>query len=433
MHMKICSMAERPSPTTTVAPSGRFQSLDGLRGLAAMVVVLHHGLLIVPALGNVYYGATDLRPGSLYWLATYTPLHFFWAGGEGVFMFFVLSGFVLVLPVVRDGWRTSWLTYYVRRAIRLYLPVFAVIAFALVTVTAFPRQPGGEMSKWIQARPSDLDPAGLMLDSTLVHGVSRFVSPLWSLQWEVWFSILLPLYALIAISLRRSWPLLIGVALAAICYAAYDGSRFSIYLPMFMVGCTMATQSGRLLELGARISHRRHSTAIWILLLVLAVLLFTSYWTLHPLIDSSHLQPLTRPAIVLGAALMLFLSLAWQRAVGLLSSKSFRWVGGVSFSLYLVHEPIIIATTYALRDESRFLVLAVAIPLSFAAAWVFHRCVELPSHRLARSISFPSLMTWGPPSTNSPATRHTSDLDVPAAVSRAASWARQTFVRMGNG
>jgi hypothetical protein len=84
-------------------PSGRLPSLDGLRGVAALIVVVHHTLLTVPSLSVAYFldGPAAVRGSKAWWLS-WTPLHLIWAGGEAVIVFFVLSGFVLALPYVNQ-------------------------------------------------------------------------------------------------------------------------------------------------------------------------------------------------------------------------------------------------------------------------------------------------------------------------------------------
>ncbi|WP_368259248.1 acyltransferase family protein, partial [Blautia wexlerae] len=78
-----------------MSPRFRLRSLDGLRGLAAVIVLVHHALLVIPALAAPYYGQT-VQPG-LPWLLVHTPLHLLWAGTEAVYLFFILSGLVLTL------------------------------------------------------------------------------------------------------------------------------------------------------------------------------------------------------------------------------------------------------------------------------------------------------------------------------------------------
>lgn len=94
-------LSPSPSPPPPLLP--RVRALDGIRGLAAVVVVVHHTFLVSPLLANPYQNPYDVRPGTIAWWATYTPLHLFWDGTEAVFVFFVLSGFVLSLPLARTG------------------------------------------------------------------------------------------------------------------------------------------------------------------------------------------------------------------------------------------------------------------------------------------------------------------------------------------
>ncbi len=74
----------------------RYRSLDGLRGVAALVVVVHHCLLTSIVLAATYRGGTTSGWG-LSELLTRTPLHLLWDGTGMVLVFFVLSGFVLTL------------------------------------------------------------------------------------------------------------------------------------------------------------------------------------------------------------------------------------------------------------------------------------------------------------------------------------------------
>ena len=108
----------------------RLPALDGLRGVAALVVVVYHSLLYWSGFraGMYHFDADD--PAS--WLMTISPLRMFVDGRIAVLAFFVLSGFVLS----RGFWRgrsTRWTGYYVRRALRLYPPVFASGALAIVS------------------------------------------------------------------------------------------------------------------------------------------------------------------------------------------------------------------------------------------------------------------------------------------------------------
>src|SRR3954470_23660048 len=109
----------------TARRSNRLPSLDGLRGLAALVVVVHHCALTVPALAAQMFGPDNSSPA--WWLA-WTPAYLLWAGREAVLVFFVLSGFVLSLPRLSGGKSGRWASYYRKRMVRLYVPVVAAVA-----------------------------------------------------------------------------------------------------------------------------------------------------------------------------------------------------------------------------------------------------------------------------------------------------------------
>ena len=86
--------------------SSRLSSLDGLRGVAALIVVVHHSMLVSPNLAAAYYGGEV--EGLAANIVTYSPLHLLWGGKEAVVVFFVLSGLVLVLAM--RSMRFDWLS-----------------------------------------------------------------------------------------------------------------------------------------------------------------------------------------------------------------------------------------------------------------------------------------------------------------------------------
>jgi peptidoglycan/LPS O-acetylase OafA/YrhL len=75
----------------------------------------------------------------------------------------------------------------------------------------------------------------------------------------------------------------------------------------------------------------------------------------------------------------------WDPLAGVLRSRPFRWLGMISFSLYLVHEPIVVALAF-LTHGSKWGTVA-AFALSIVAGYLFWRSVERPTHALARSLA----------------------------------------------
>lgn len=365
---------------------GRLRSLDGLRGVAAVVVLIHHTVLTVPVLSGAYYGhgpqaTTQLAP----WLFTYTPLHVVWAGGESVDLFFVLSGLVLVLPALTRT-RRQWLAYYPQRLLRLYVPVAAAVLLGYALVLAVPRTDVAGLGAWIAHRPTEMSAAGLVHDLTLVDGVSGLVSTLWSLQWEVLFSLLLPVFVLVALMLRRLPALELVLVAGLMLVGGFRLSGSLMFLPIFAIGAAMAVGYDALGGMAARIDRARRPGLTWAGVTTGAVLLFTSYWWLQAFGVSQATYAVSRPLIVAEAALLVFVGAFWDVTRRLLETPSCQWLGALSFSLYLVHEPIVIAMSILLGPQWRWLAMIGGVALALAAAVAFRWLVERPSHRWARAV-----------------------------------------------
>ncbi|SOC87424.1 Peptidoglycan/LPS O-acetylase OafA/YrhL, contains acyltransferase and SGNH-hydrolase domains [Curtobacterium sp. 314Chir4.1] len=349
-------------------PAGRIGSLDGLRGVAAAVVLVHHALLVVPTLSAGNNG--EPIPANRAWLVD-SPLHVFWAGGEAVFVFFVLSGFVLTLPALRR--RQDWVAYYPSRLLRLYVPVIASVALALVWFLLVPRVPSPGASGWLLRHVEPLTAGGLVGDLTLLSP-TRLNSPLWSLTWEVAFSLLLPLFVLIAKATHRVWWV---TALAALLLSGL-GRQFHedwlMYLPMFLLGSALAAGWERIPEI-------RRGTG-WVLA-VLAVLGITFEWWVPRSMVGIHV-PIV---VVASAGLIVLLCGKWLPAERLMLGRVPRTLGRLSFSLYLVHEPITVSVGLLLPTSLPWLTPFIAIPVAIVVAGLFARLVELPAHRLAKRVA----------------------------------------------
>lgn len=350
-------------------PAGRIGSLDGLRGVAAAVVLLNHSFLVVPSLaqGNVHLPVPDSRA----WLVN-TPLHLFWAGGEAVFVFFVLSGFVLTLPALRRP--QDWIGYFPSRLIRLYLPVWVAVALALALHYLVPRSPVAGQSDWLLRHVQDLSLTGLAGDLSL-RSPTVLNSPLWSLKWEVAFSLLLPLFVSVAAVTRRWWWI---TALGAVALSAGGHplrNQVLIYLAMFLLGSALAAGWDRIAEV------RRLPGAV---LLVASCLGLTSEWwlTVPDALDAP------RSALVLASAgVLVVLAGKWSPGERFLLGRVPQWLGRISFSLYLVHEPIAVSFGFLAPVSRPWIATIATIPIALVAAVLFNRFVETPSHQLAKSVA----------------------------------------------
>lgn len=355
--------------------SSRLPALDGLRGVAALVVLVFHVLLLSPVFADP---APGVRPEEPSWWLTHTPLYLFWAGPQAVFLFFVLSGFVLALPATVA--QVRWRSYYPQRLVRLYLPVWASLLFAAALAAAVPRPDHAQLSEWYESHVPVVGPGEAVRDGLLVVGAGWLNSPLWSLQWEVLFSLLLPLYLLLARSFRRLWALKLLGLLLVVAAAQYLWRPEVLYLSMFGFGVLMAFERDRLAAAARSIAGARTGPLLagaCVLLLTVEVALLVAG------VDGGTAAAV--PLQMLGACLAVALALHWEPARRRLSSPWAQWVGVRSFSLYLVHEPLAV-TSGALWPGLPVLVhLAIVLPVSLLVAHAFHRIVESPAHRLSRA------------------------------------------------
>lgn len=357
----------------------RLSSLTGLRGLLALGVVINHCMLTA--------NPTALGAFSVRWLVDYMPIHI-WVGTERVFAFFVLSGFVLVLPWL-DGRPIPWRSYYPQRLLRLYLPTIGACIFAYAILLGFPRTPGAGIDAWTAMHAGTLSLADFLKDLTILRGTSEQLdAPFWTVIWELVFSMSLPVVVLFARRGSRSVSALVAAALLFLTWWTQQrwGDAGGVheltlpglvtFLPIFGVGVVMAMNRDVV-----RSAVRLAMATVPSTVLVWAAVLVLFVWQSLGL--PSELWP-TAP--VLGAACLVALFAYSDSGAWLGTTRLTSWLGVRSFSIYLTHFPIVLTLAFALRTSQPWIVLVTALPASLAVAAVFHRWVERPAHQLSRTV-----------------------------------------------
>jgi peptidoglycan/LPS O-acetylase OafA/YrhL len=376
-----------PSAYETSVAAGpltqRLHSLDGLRGIAALAVVLHHALLVVPALAAPYYDQGPAAQWTTEWWLSHTPIHALWEGKAAVYVFFILSGFVLQTLVSRVDF--DWKVYYPQRLLRLYLPVWGAVLFTVATFILVPRA-GATGSLWLAERPETLTISAFVRDMTLILGNGGLASPLWSLRFEILFSLALPLYVWASKTLPGLTYIKISVCLAIITVGGYLNNTTLLYVPMFLIGTIMAEQGPRFSVIGERIGTIK---AGWHIAMGTSVVLLASKGMVGGLGLSSELQGATSGITTLGAGLLVLAAIHWSTARQMLETKPARWLGGISFSLYLIHEPIVVASGFLFGPSHAVLAVVASIVVSLAIAAIFYKFVEKPSHKLSKKVGWP--------------------------------------------
>ncbi len=357
-------------PRDDVGAPRRLAGLDGLRGLAALFVVINHVFL------RAFPGyPVDHAP---FWAG------WFVYGRFAVVLFIVLSGFSLALSPARHGWRLDGISGFARRRARRILPPYwAALAFSLAVAWLVIPQPG-------QGMPGA---RSVLVNGLLVQNVVGAPTPnraFWSMAVEAQLYLAFPLLLLV---LRR-WGTAVMVAALTLVVAAVGIvgphvarlDTFVIQSPpdlaaLFAVGIAAA-------GITRASSARRSWPWPWLAVAAAAPVLATirwrgSVWTLD------HLYWVD---LALGPAIACLLAgLATGRPaplLKLLEARPIRTLGGSSYSLYLTHAPIV-AVVYELIVAGRvrqgvpaFVVsLALVLPLTILFARAFASVFERPFRR----------------------------------------------------
>ena len=359
----------------------RLTQLDGLRGIAALVVVVFHLSLIAQP-----YLDTN-STGDAWWWLSETPLRLATDGTQAVLLFFVLSGLVVALPALRAGFtKFSWRKYFASRFLRLYIPAWGALAFAAILIFCIPRVSSKVTANyWLSdTNAKSIQPLTLLQDATLMKVGNAADNVLWSLRWEIIFSLLLPLFVLAAILIGRSW---VAFALAmAGCVALTIGdpvhANGAFYLPVFMMGTLMAARLDAIQQWAAR-----RSRAFWIAALSASLFFMVASQIFGFAAPSSSFGGgLLWSLVGVGAAGIILCAIGFDSLRNFLNTKVSQFLGKISFSLYLIHVPIIATLAFVLGDQQWWLVGIIGLPVSLGVATVFHRFVEVPSMNLAHRV-----------------------------------------------
>jgi len=362
------AVRERSEPSEGAARR-RVAGLDGLRGLCALYVLLFHCWA---------YTFTGAPPGS-------GPVWLGWLGfGRlAVVLFLILSGFSLAVAPAGRGWQLGGVGRFARRrAWRILPPYWAALAFSLVIAWTVVAQPHS---------------APLTAESVLVHGLllqDVIAGPtpngaFWSISVEALLYLVFPL---LLVACRR-----LGVAMMLAC-----ASVPVLLVGVFVFGGTTPDGNNRLAPqllpvfaagiaaAGVVAAGERVRRLPWAWLSVAAavpvvalVLRQGAWWTVH---HYFWVDLAIAPALA-----MLVVAVATGRprlAVRALRIRPMVLLGSCSYSLYLIHLPIVVAIS-ELVVKPRLghglpafaATTAIAVPLSLISAYVFARVFEFPFQR----------------------------------------------------
>ena len=366
------------------APAGRrIVALDGLRGVAAIMVLLHHALLMLPEFADYeWYGRVPAHSSFGTFLLLRTPLRLAWSGQERAIMFFVLSGFVLCLPWLA-GKPQSYGRFLLGRLCRIYPPYIAAMALAALASILIGGHVLPKASIYFNQLGWSRHPDAGTLPSILLvltnHHSDYINEAVWSLSWEVRIAILFPLLMLPILRWRnvaaaRVYLLLLLLGqVARHLLSAHPGFGQELgdgcrYTDCFVLGTAIAMNRVKIGEW-----FGRHHSAFGWLCLTLGLGLCWAPWP--------HFH---EDIVGIGAALLIVSIIGTDGLRKWLARDYWLWLGRQSYSLYLIHVPIVMVIVILYRGVVPLLPCLSVIPVSIVLAQIFHLHVELPSVALAQ-------------------------------------------------
>jgi peptidoglycan/LPS O-acetylase OafA/YrhL len=362
------------------APATRLTSLDAVRGIASFGVVLCHCWAAIP---------NDARaPLSL---PMWSPLiNLFTNGDAAVIIFFVLSGYVLALPFFR-GTQPSYPRFLFKRFCRIYIPFAVVISIAaLLARFTDVGEPITGVGDWLNQQMSRADAPSVLAGHFLMVGTKQDIAlnfPMWTLVHEMRISLIFPLLIILcrdtrlalvtaAIMLVASTRILVALGQSApwtvdtFCVTIIWTIRF---MPYFVFGILLSRHSENIRSLIHRVPDRMCIALMMVPIIILAI-------------PHGGYLSLRRDALYdIGMPMLIVLVLKAPSISALLNRAVPQWLGRISYSVYLIHTPVLVVMFHALigRASLWFIVLS-GIATTLATATLTHRFVEVPAMRIGR-------------------------------------------------
>ncbi len=366
--------------------------LDAIRGVAALAVLVYH----VRYRFFLDYGDALVRgplASAFYVLTSF--------GHDAVMVFFVLSGYLISSSVFRDRRRGtwSWKVYSLNRLTRLYAVLVPGLALTLAWDGLGLALHGPHPIYTGAARPwyhdffpvaarlgwEDLAANALFLQ-TIVAPPLGSNEPLWSLSYEFWYYVALPL-GLAALS--GGWAKRAADVTGACAIAWLVGGAIRAYFPVWLLGTALC-----LLPRVGALQRPWHPLArLSVVAVFMAAVVATHVPQLRVLVGGSQLAADYVTGVSFAVCLWLLLHNA-AHATSSWYTRSAAVLAGCSYTLYVAHMPVLVflrATFVPDRPwepEPAAFALAVVLSLAvFGYAWALARATEARTDLLKRAIA----------------------------------------------
>ena len=373
----------------------RFDTLDSLRGLATLQVVAAHCLVALPGLAWLVYEDAGVKKEGLAFLLAYSPIHLFWSATAAVLLFFVLSGFVLSIPWFEKHKPTpSYPVYFIKRLFRLYLPCFVIVVISILgKYFLYDPSQVTEYGNWVKNTWSGPIGGGEIAGHVFLSNqyINNINPALWTLPIEIVVSLLLPFFLYGLRRMNAFWSIL-TVLVYPVCFhlanywgasMLWEGFLVMYWVSFFLMGAMLCKYRKSIM---AKID--RLPLPVFILFGSCCLLAYTYEYSLW-FIPSSYLQKLHRVShyIYAWAGAGFILIALSKRTYIFFSHPALLYLGRISFSLYLVHQVVIVALVHLLPGVlPGYLVILISVVSSLVLAHHYSRLVEQPSAEIAKKM-----------------------------------------------
>ncbi|WCT14900.1 acyltransferase family protein [Mucilaginibacter jinjuensis] len=380
--------------------------LDSLRALAAIYVVIHHAVL------HYYPSIKDLSEYQL------TPtqsilFQFLKHGYYAVDLFIVLSGFSLMLSVIKNDYliKGGYLKFIKRRIIRIIPPYYSAVLISLLLIWFFIKDKSG--TQWdvcIPVSRVDIIRHILLIHDFYHSSFPRINDVLWSVAVEfriyLFFPLLVYLWKKQGIMIALFTSVIISLAGSiALIYLSNGNTDINLtapgvspYIILFTTGMLAAefsysasdsTNYIKALYYNASFGKKILAPAIFLVLFILAKNLLKNVQS--PNTDSIIKYLMDVLMGILFGFTLFFLSTTIQLnrnnhwVIKALSWKPLAWIGTFSYSLYLIHSPVLqLLSKYFLApieistSTKSYLLIIIGTTSAIAIAYIFHVLFERP-------------------------------------------------------
>jgi len=367
--------------------SKRYEELDSLRGMAAMAVFLGH---IYGMFHETIIAKFVLRYGILRSLI---------ASGEAVILFFVLSGFVLSLPFYK-GKDFIYSTYIIKRICRIYIPYIFAVLIATISMVLFYTGEIGKLTDWFNTLWNGELSWKSISDHMLLLGTfsSNVDSVVWSLIHEMRISLFFPIIVFVIIKLKWKKGLLLAFSASVSSLILYmmlqpsyqiaDWYSSLHYSAMFIVGAIVAKYR---VELLAKISDLGSKNKLMLFMFGFVMYIYArpSYIVGRLIqLDSFSKMLIDTWFIAIGACVLILFALSSSKFGSMLKNKYMIFLGKVSYSLYLIHLPVLLSCIHLLSSVLPiWSICLISIPLVLVLSNIMYIFIEKPSMNLGKKLA----------------------------------------------